>query len=340
MSDLSHDAAAAADLFRCPTWIRRHCGYACCSNSSGCYRKAPRACSTALHRSRGVESCLTADCRPWLGALRANILSARTRRRFSVQNGMPLTDHLLHALQWVQLTSLPNGTVEANATLAAALEAAVELERTRPGGLWLEFCAASGRTTQQIAMAYQRAVQQSSLGGVSHDRSLRQQRKVVFSFDSFWGLPETWRRGFRRGLFSRGGIPPFRSSLVSWQVGPFNSTLPRFLAKRAVVANVSFVHVDCDLYSSASLVLRLLAPYLAPGAILAFDDLINYPGWRLGEVRALDELLFLTGRTAQPVSTAAMAVLPDDADLAKLFAHYGEGLSQKLFAQQAAFRLL
>ena len=201
---------------------------------------------------------------------------------------MPLTDHLLHALQWVQLTSLPNGTVEANATLAA-----VELERTRPGGLWLEFCAASGRTTQQIAMAYQRAVQQSSLGGVSHDRSLRQQRKVVFSFDSFWGLPETWRRGFRRGLFSRGGIPPFRSSLVSWQVGPFNSTLPRFLAKRAVVANVSFVHVDCDLYSSTAQALDPIACRLEVGSVSAFDEFIGYVHYFVNMFCTRDRTLYL-----------------------------------------------
>ena len=59
--------------------------------------------------------------------------------------------------------------------------------------------------------------------------------------------------------------------------------------------HVSYLHVDCDLYAGARDALSLLSPLLRPGAVLVFDDLVNYPAYRDHEARALWEWVASTG---------------------------------------------
>ena len=200
--------------------------------------------------------------------------------------------HLLAARRLSTTSALEYGIEEALALDAAA---------ARQSQLWLEFGAHNGSTTWQISRAHH-----------------------VHSFDSFLGLPEKWRsapKGQRneqwffeqhldRGSYSRGGRPPFHSAAVSWHVGLFEATLPRFITRLGRVSrkNVSFVHVDCDLYSSSSLVLTRLAHVLSPGAILVFGGLINYPEFEEHEMRALLELLARTGRRVRVLGTSARYV--------------------------------
>lgn len=115
-------------------------------------------------------------------------------------------------------------------------------------------------------------------------------------FDSFEGLPEDWSGTFEaRGKFSRGGeAPPVRSN-VALHVGWFDQTLPAFLD--AVPGPVALLHVDCDLYSSTKTVLEALTDRLVPGAIIIFDEYLNYPNWRAHEFRAFAEWRADHGRT-------------------------------------------
>ena len=75
-------------------------------------------------------------------------------------------------------------------------------------------------------------------------------------------------------------------------VGWFNETLAPFLAGHS--ENVSFLHVDCDLYSSTRSVLDALnappSPRLHAGAVIVFDELFNYPEFAGHELRALWDL--------------------------------------------------
>jgi len=48
---------------------------------------------------------------------------------------------------------------------------------------------------------------------------------------------------------------------------------------------VAFAHVDCDWYDSVRVCIDRIAPHLAPGAIMTFDDYSSYSGCR----RAVDE---------------------------------------------------
>mmetsp|Transcript_64526 Transcript_64526/g.154117 ORF Transcript_64526/g.154117 Transcript_64526/m.154117 type:complete len:345 (-) Transcript_64526:36-1070(-) len=155
-----------------------------------------------------------------------------------------------------------------------------------PDSLWLEFGVWTGRSLNLIGK------QSSSLG----------RKRKVFGFDSFKGLPEHWRNGSfgeawakrwtAKGAFDLGGEPPkffVDTDAVDFVVGWFNESLPAFLSRES--GPISFVHIDSDLYSSASTVLNLITPRLQSGAVLVFDELINYPGFEDGEVKALYEWL-------------------------------------------------
>ncbi|MDX3657939.1 class I SAM-dependent methyltransferase [Streptomyces sp. ID05-26A] len=104
----------------------------------------------------------------------------------------------------------------------------------------------------------------------------------VYGFDSFEGLPENWRNGFPAGTFTMDGLPdvPGAELVAGW----FDETLPKFLADHE--GSVTFLHVDCDLYSSTKTVLDLVGPRLVEGSIIVFDEYFNYPQWQEHEHKA------------------------------------------------------
>ncbi len=146
-----------------------------------------------------------------------------------------------------------------------ALHKSVFARRSIPG-LVMEFGVATGKTINRIAAAF------------PEDR--------VYGFDSFEGLPEPWRADYQKGYFARENLPQVREN-VELIVGWFNETLPGFLASRE--GDVSFLHIDCDLYSSTMTVLDLLAERIKPGTVILFDEYFNYPGWRNHEHKAFRE---------------------------------------------------
>ena len=140
-------------------------------------------------------------------------------------------------------------------------------------GLALEFGVATGTTLRIIAEV------------VAADRT-------VAGFDVFTGLPETWRTGFPAGEFAQEPPDVPGATVVA---GLFEDTLPAFLAETDDA--IAFMHVDCDLYSSAKTVLDLTGERLAPDAVLVFDEFFNYPGWQQHESRAWSEFVARTGRS-------------------------------------------
>ncbi len=148
------------------------------------------------------------------------------------------------------------------------------LGQIKGAGLALEFGVATGSTLKIIADA------------VARDRT-------VAGFDSFAGLPETWRTGFPAGEFAQEQIPTVEGAEII--AGLFTDELPEFLARNE--EQIAFLHVDCDLYSSTKTVFDLLGDRLAPDAILLFDEFFNYPGWRMHEYRAWTEFTERTGRS-------------------------------------------
>lgn len=108
-------------------------------------------------------------------------------------------------------------------------------------------------------------------------------------FDSFEGLPEDWTGAdLPKGTFAlRGERLPVVRGNVELHKGWFDLTLPEFAARNA--GQISFMHIDCDLYSSTKTVFDVLGERIKAGTVIVFDEFFNYPGWREHEYRAFME---------------------------------------------------
>ncbi len=145
-------------------------------------------------------------------------------------------------------------------------------------GLILEFGVEHGRTSNYIAQ--------------------RIGDSKMYGFDSFKGLPEDWVLGNVKGSF-KCDIPQVRNN-VELVIGMFEDTLPSFV--KAHSEPVSFMHVDCDLYSSTKTVFKYLGGQIVPGTIIMFDEYIGFPEWREHEYRAFQEFVAESGRAYEYLS--------------------------------------
>ena len=115
----------------------------------------------------------------------------------------------------------------------------------------------------------------------------------VFGFDSFEGLPETWRGPFKRGVFSMDGRLPSVPANVTLIKGWFDATLPTFAAEHD--EPVALLHVDCDLYSSTKCIFAHLGDRVVPGSVIVFDEYFDYPAWQEHEFKAFAEFVAQAG---------------------------------------------
>jgi len=115
-------------------------------------------------------------------------------------------------------------------------------------------------------------------------------------FDSFAGLPDDWKGwSLPKGTFDlQGKIPSVREN-VELHKGWFDLTLPEFAGDNA--GKISFMHIDCDLYSSAKTVFEVLGERIQAKTIIVFDEFFNYPGWQEHEYKAFME--FCAARQAK-----------------------------------------
>jgi hypothetical protein len=107
---------------------------------------------------------------------------------------------------------------------------------------------------------------------------------TFYGFDTFRGLPETWTLGAKAGAINSGGKPPVRDN-VRLIEGLFADTLPQFLAEHPG-EKISFMHIDCDIYSSTKTIFDQTKGRLGPGTIIIFDEYFNYFGWQEQEYKA------------------------------------------------------
>ena len=113
----------------------------------------------------------------------------------------------------------------------------------------------------------------------------------IYGFDSFEGLPEDWSGTTgRKGTFSLEGKLPAIADNVELVVGWFNRTLPSFLDTHEF-KQISLLHIDCDIYSSAQTVFAMLHEKIASGTIIVFDEYFNYPLWERHEYRAFQDFV-------------------------------------------------
>jgi len=145
--------------------------------------------------------------------------------------------------------------------------------KSQENSLWLEFGVYSGNTINYIS---------------------KFTSNNIYGFDSFDGFPENWIDDnnniiLNKGSFNKNGILPDVNKNVVLIKGLFQSTLEDFLNSHKD-KKISFVHIDCDLYSSTKYVLETIYPYLDDNCVFVFDELVNVPN-DTNELRALLEFI-------------------------------------------------
>lgn len=137
--------------------------------------------------------------------------------------------------------------------------------------------------------------------------------KSLYLYDSFEGLPDkTPEDESPAGLqFKTGELHASRKKLIS-NFRQFGGTLPRIkkawfsdLAQADIPAKVSFAFLDGDYYHSVRDPLLLLAPVLAPGAVVLVDDYANEA--LPGAAKAADE--WASARGLRVVSEASLGII-------------------------------
>ena len=130
-------------------------------------------------------------------------------------------------------------------------------------------------------------------------------RKVIYGFDSFCGLPEPWHGrtdfGFPQGVFAFKD-PTLRPPVlhnVRLITGLFQDTLPSFQEQILGTKPISFLHIDCDIYSSTKTIFSELSNNIVEGTIILFDELYNYPGFQHHELKAFQEFLECQNKVAE-----------------------------------------
>lgn len=108
-----------------------------------------------------------------------------------------------------------------------------------------------------------------------------------YGFDSFEGLPETWKRFDNKMVKSHfdvnGALPDIDDDRVEFIAGWFQESVDPFLEKFTPQSRL-VVHIDADLYSSALYVLTRFNALLVPGTIVVFDEFSSV----LNEFQALE----------------------------------------------------
>ena len=142
----------------------------------------------------------------------------------------------------------------------------IEVFKARPAnGLIMEFGVATGGSIRTLAS---------------------QTTETVYGFDSFEGLPEAWN-SLPAGHFNC-KAPDVPSNVVLVQ-GLFQDTVPSFIQEHS--DPVSFIHIDCDLYSSTKYVFDMFKDRFQDGSVIAFDEIINYNTWEDHEYKAFNEFI-------------------------------------------------
>lgn len=110
--------------------------------------------------------------------------------------------------------------------------------------------------------------------------------RQVHGFDSFQGLPESWR-DIKKGSYSTEGKLPPVPDRVTLHVGWFDEALPGFCEDHD--GPVRLLHVDCDLYRSTATIFEHLGDRIVSGTVIVFDEYLMNNGWREDEFKAFQE---------------------------------------------------
>jgi len=115
--------------------------------------------------------------------------------------------------------------------------------------------------------------------------------KVITHIQRERGLPEFWTgHTVMKADYDMFGKLPKVPKNVSLHKGWFKDTIPKYLNGNSG-ANISFIHIDSDIYSSTKTILDLLGKKIVKDTIIVFDEYMNYRSWREHEFKAFKEFI-------------------------------------------------
>ena len=94
-------------------------------------------------------------------------------------------------------------------------------------------------------------------------------------------------------------------------MGLFSETLPGLAKEWAADSRIAFMHVDSDLYASAADVFKNTHQFLRTNSFIVFDELVNYPAYRDGEIKALWEWFHGGDRCLEVLGTPGPEVVEE-----------------------------
>nr|WP_233061372.1 class I SAM-dependent methyltransferase [Parvularcula mediterranea] len=157
--------------------------------------------------------------------------------------------------------------------------AAAKAEGT--GGFIAEFGVHKGHSIRELAAAFP--------------------GRGIHGFDSFEGFPSDGREDWQQD-FSVPVLPEVPGS-VTLHKGFFEETVPSFAAGLPKDQQADFLHIDCDIYSSARTIFETLGERIRPGTVLLFDELVNYDEFLGNEMLVLYEWTRASGLGVQWLAT-------------------------------------
>lgn len=197
-------------------------------------------------------------------------------------------DDILHRKEFEKVNSIKEkawelATEETARYVIERMQNAKQLTNRYQYHGWLKEEIKKNQTTDGMNMEF----------GVADGNTIRQfageTGNIFYGFDSFEGLPEDWTHGYEKGSFKRNGLPEVPGN-VELIAGWFDQTLPLFTARDDVRGKkADFIHIDCDLYTSAKTVFHYIGEFIKEGTLIAFDEYFNYPGWQMHEYKAFQE---------------------------------------------------
>jgi hypothetical protein len=180
-------------------------------------------------------------------------------------------------------------------------------------GDYLEFGVYTGSSFVRAYKCLEVAFQNASTPGIWNTEQDCLERRELWTkmrfiaFDSFQGLPkpiglDKISRDFVEGKYTC-SEDDFKANVISQGVplnrvitipGWFKDSVNDDTMKKHNIRNAAIVHIDCDLYESAKIVLDAIISILVDGTVIIFDDWFNFRGNpNLGEQRACREWLEL-----------------------------------------------
>ncbi len=111
---------------------------------------------------------------------------------------------------------------------------------------------------------------------------------IIHGFDSFEGFDENWAgSALEKKFFNKKGKLPKVKSNVRLHKGRVQETFKEFIENNH--SKIKFLHLDMDHYEPTDYVLKHAKKNLDKDSYILLDDFANYPGWKNGPYKALND---------------------------------------------------